>query len=147
MANLQLPANISKADISEFVDSVTSEVLDGNISPLSVHIRCKAVVKALESIIERTEDLAKDTAATYGKGEFKFHGASVQLRWPRDMPDFNHDPVCVELADRLKARHELVKTAFKMADTAGLLLRRSLRKRMRGMERTTTIFTTLNFSL
>jgi hypothetical protein len=78
-------------------------------------------VKALESIIERTEDLAKDTAATYGKGEFKFHGASVQLREPRDMPDFNHDPVCVELADRLKARHELVKTAFKMADTAAIV--------------------------
>ena len=26
-------------------------------------------------------------AHAYGKGEFKFHGASVQLREPRDMPD------------------------------------------------------------
>ena len=118
---LTLPTNIDKAEIDAFVNLITTQVLDGEIDPLAVHIRCKAVVKALESIIERTEDVAKDAAAMHGKGEFKFHGASVQLREPRDMPDFNHDPVCVELADRLKARHELVKTAFKMADTAAIV--------------------------
>jgi hypothetical protein len=95
--------------------------MDGNVDPLSVHIRCKAVVKALESIIERTEELAKDTAATYGKGEFKFHGASVQLREPRDMPDFTQDPTWVELNERIKARQELIKTAFKMASTAAIV--------------------------
>jgi hypothetical protein len=118
---LTLPTNIDRADIDAFVNLITTQVLDGDIDPLAVHIRCKAVVKALEAIIERTEELAKDVAATYGKGEFKFHGASVQLREPRDMPDFSHDPVCVELADRLKARQELIKTAFKMASTAAIV--------------------------
>jgi len=118
---LTLPTNIDKAEIEAFVNHVTAEVMDGHVDPLSVHIRCKAFVKALESIIERTEELAKDTAATYGKGEFKFHGASVQLREPRDMPDFTQDPAWVELNERIKARQELIKTAFKMASTAAIV--------------------------
>ena len=118
---LTLPTNIDKAEIEAFVNHVTAEVMEGNVDPLSVHIRCKAVVKALESIIERTEELAKDSAATYGKGEFKCHGASVQLREPRDMPDFTQDPAWVELNDRLKARQELIKAAFKMASTAAIV--------------------------
>ena len=118
---LTLPTNIDKAEIEAFVNHVTAVVMDGHVDPLSVHIRCKAVVKALESIIERTEELAKDTAATYGKGEFKFHGASVQLREPRDMPDFTQDPAWVELNERIKARQELIKTAFKMASTAAIV--------------------------
>ena len=118
---LTLPTNIDKAEIEAFVNHVTAEVMDGHVDPLSVHIRCKAVVKALEAIIELTEDVAKDTAATYGKGEFKFHGASVQLREPRDMPDFTQDPAWVELNERIKARQELIKTAFKMASTAAIV--------------------------
>ena len=118
---LTLPTNIDKAEIEAFVNHVTAEVMDGHVDPLSVHIRCKAVVKALEAIIELTEEVAKDTAATYGKGEFKFHGASVQLREPRDMPDFTQDPAWVELNERIKARQELIKTAFKMASTAAIV--------------------------
>ena len=118
---LTLPTNIDRAEIEAFVNHVTAEVMNGHVDPLSVHIRCKAVVKALEAIIELTEEVAKDTAATYGKGEFKFHGASVQLREPRDMPGFTQDPAWVELNDRLKARQELIKTAFKMASTAAIV--------------------------
>ena len=118
---LTLPTNIDKAEIEACVNHVTAEVMDGHVDPLSVHIRCKAVVKALEAIIELTEEVAKDTAATYGKGEFKFHGASVQLREPRDMPDFSQDPGWVELNERIKARQELIKTAFKMASTAAIV--------------------------
>lgn len=118
---LTLPTNIDKADIDAFVSHITAQVFDGEIDPLSVHIRCKAVVKALEAIIERTEEVAKDAAALYGKGEFKFSGASVQLREPRDMPDFTQDPVWVELNERIKARQELIKTAFKMASTAAIV--------------------------
>ena len=118
---LTLPTNIDKAEIEAFVNHVTAEVMDGHVDPLSVHIRCKAVVKALEAIIELTEEVAKDTAATYGKGEFKFHGASVQLREPRDVPDFTQDPAWVELNERIKARQELIKTAFKMASTAAIV--------------------------
>ena len=118
---LTLPTNIDRAEIEAFVNHVTAEVMDVHVDPLSVHIRCKAVVKALEAIIELTEEVAKDTAATYGKGEFKFHGASVQLREPRDMPDFTQDPAWVELNERIKARQELIKTAFKMASTAAIV--------------------------
>ena len=118
---LTLPTNIDKAEIEAFVNHVTAEVMNGHVDPISVHIRCKAVVKALEAIIELTEEVAKDTAATYGKGEVKFHGASVQLREPRDMPDFTQDPAWVELNERIKARQELIKTAFKMASTAAIV--------------------------
>jgi hypothetical protein len=118
---LTLPTNIDRAEIEAFVNHVTAQVFDGEIDPLSVHIRCKAVVKALEAIIELTEEVAKDSAATYGKGEFAFAGAKVVLREPRDVPDFAQDPVCVELTERLKARQELVKTAFRMAATAAIV--------------------------
>ena len=111
---LTLPTNIDRAEIEAFVNHVTAEVMDGHVDPLSVHIRCKAVVKALEAIIERTEELAKDVAANYGKGEFKFSGASVQLREPRDMPDFTQDDICNEMSAKLKQRQELLKQAFRM---------------------------------
>jgi hypothetical protein len=113
MANLQLPANISKADISEFVDSVTSEVLDGNISPLSVHVRCKALIKALEGILDNTQDIAIDEAYHY-KGAFSIEGANVVLREGHGMPDFTQDEVCNSLAVQLKARQELLKQSFRM---------------------------------
>ena len=113
MANLQLPANISKADISEFVDSVTSEVLDGNISPLSVHVRCKALIKALEGILDNTQDIAIDEAYHY-KGAFSIEGANVVLREGHGMPDFTQDDICNEMSAKLKQRQELLKQAFRM---------------------------------
>jgi hypothetical protein len=113
MANLQLPANISKADISEFIESVTSEVIDGNISPLSVHVRCKALIKALEGIIENTQDIAIDEAYHF-KGAFSIEGANVVLREGHGMPDFTQDEVCNNLAVQLKQRQELLKQAFRM---------------------------------
>ena len=113
MANLQLPANISKADISEFIDSVTSEVLDGNISPLSVHVRCKALIKALEGILDNTQDIAIDEAYHY-KGAFSIEGASVQLREGHGMPDFAQDELYNNLVVQLKARQELLKQSFRM---------------------------------
>lgn len=118
---LTLPTNIDKAEVEAFVDHITTQVFDGELDPLSVHIRCKVVVKALEQIIASTEEVAKDAAATYGKGEFGFMGASVVLREPRDTPDYTHDQVCMELTERLKARQELIKTAFKMATTAAIV--------------------------
>ena len=48
---LTLPNHIDKADIDAFVAHVTSEVNEGIVDPLSVHIRCKAVIKALEARI------------------------------------------------------------------------------------------------
>ena len=54
---LTLPNHIDKADIDAFVAHVTSEVNEGVVDPLSVHIRCKAVIKALEAILELTEGL------------------------------------------------------------------------------------------
>lgn len=113
MANLQLPANISKADISEFIESVTSEVLDGNISPLSVHVRCKALIKALEGILDNTQDIAIDEAYHY-KGAFSIEGANVVLREGHGMPDFTQDEFCNEMSAKLKARQELLKQAFRM---------------------------------
>lgn len=118
---LTLPTHIDKADIKAFIDHVTGEVMDGQVDPLSVHIRCKAVIKALEAILEQTEELAKEAAATYGRGEFSFQGASVSLREPRDYPDFSKDEVSQQLAERLKRRQDLLKTAFKVANQAAIV--------------------------
>ena len=84
---LTLPTNIDKAEIEAFVNHVTAEVMEGHVDPLSVHIRCKAVVKALEAIIELTEELAKDTAATYGKGD-RFQDDGQTKKDSRKIPFF-----------------------------------------------------------
>jgi hypothetical protein len=88
-------------------------VLDGNISPLSVHVRCKALIKALEGILDNTQDIAIDEAYHY-KGAFSIEGANVVLREGHGMPDFTQDEVCNNLAVQLKARQELLKQAFRM---------------------------------
>jgi hypothetical protein len=61
-----LSADISKADIELFTESIVSKVFDGDLDPLSVHIRSKAVIKALEAIVSKTEELARDNAQKYG---------------------------------------------------------------------------------
>jgi hypothetical protein len=62
--------------------------------------------------------LAKEVAETYGRGEFKFEGATVSMREPRDCPDFSQDQALTELNERIKQRQDLLKTAFKVGHSA-----------------------------
>jgi hypothetical protein len=116
-----LSADISRADIELFADSIIHRVLDGELDPLSVHIRSKAVIKALDAIISHTEELARDGAYRYGQKSFNAYGAKVELREGYDSPDFSHDDVCNLLISKLKARQELLKTAFRLRDKAAIV--------------------------
>jgi hypothetical protein len=120
MANLQLPANISKEDIHYFVDKITCKVLGGELDALTAHVRCKALIKGLEAILANIEQVALDEAYRAGNGNI-VEGASVQLREGHGMPDFTQDEVCNNLSVQLKARQELLKQAFKMNGKAAIV--------------------------
>ena len=109
-----LSADISKADIELFTESIVSKVFDGDLDPLSVHIRSKAVIKALDAIVSKTEELARDNAQKYGEKSFNAYGAKVELREGYDTPDFSQDDVCLSLTAKLKARQEMLKQAFRL---------------------------------
>jgi len=113
-----ISSDISKADIERFSSSVVHSVLDGDLDPFAVHIRAKAVIKALEAIITQTEELAREQASRYGQKSFTAYGAKVELREGYDSPDFSSDDVCVGLTHQLKARQELLKQSFKLQGKA-----------------------------
>lgn len=113
-----ISSDISKADIEQFANSVVHSVFDGDLDPFAVHIRAKAVIKALEAIIAQTEELARDQAAKYGQKSFTAYGAKVELREGYDAPDFSKDEVCNQLSNQLKVRQDLLKQSYKLQGKA-----------------------------
>lgn len=116
-----ISSDISKADIERFSNSIVHSVLDGDLDPFAVHIRAKAVIKALEAIITQTEELAREQASRYGEKSFTAYGAKIELREGYDSPDFSKDEVAVQLTEQLKARQDLLKQAFKLRDKAAIV--------------------------
>jgi hypothetical protein len=116
-----ISSDISKADIERFSNSIVHSVLDGDLDPFAVHIRAKAVIKALEAIITQTEELAREQASRYGEKSFTAYGAKIELRDGYDSPDFSKDEVAVGLTEQLKARQDLLKQAFKLRDKAAIV--------------------------
>jgi len=113
-----ISSDISKADIEQFTESVVQSVFDGDLDPFAVHIRAKAVIKALEAIVSQTEELARDQASRYGQKSFVAYGAKVELREGYDAPDFSKDEVCNNLSNQLKARQDLLKQSYKLQGKA-----------------------------
>lgn len=107
---------LTKASLDEWSQGMVSLIEDGELNPLEAHAKAKAIMAALKTVIDATEDLARDEAEKYSSKMFDAFGAKVTLKDGAITPDYTQDPVWVGLKEQVKAREELVKLAFKSKD-------------------------------
>jgi hypothetical protein len=112
---IEIPrSNVGKADISEYANKMISLVENGEADPLELHIKAKALTKALAELIEKTEELTREEAMKYGGKSFEAFGATIQLKEGADTPDLDEDAVLRELKEAVKAREAILKQVYKM---------------------------------
>jgi hypothetical protein len=112
---IEIPrSNVGKADISEYANKMISLVENGEADPLELHIKAKALTKALAELIEKTEELTREEAMKYGGKSFEAFGATIQLKEGADTPDLDEDAVLRELKEAVKARESILKQVYKM---------------------------------
>lgn len=112
---IEIPrSNVGKDDISEYANKMIALVKNGEVDPLELHIKAKALTKALAELIDKTEELTREEAMKYGGKSFEAFGATIQLKEGADTPDLAEDPVLTRLKEAVKKREELLKQAYKM---------------------------------
>jgi len=107
---------LTKASLDEWAKGMVSLIEEGELNPLEAHAKAKAIMSALKSVIDSTEDLARDEADKYSSKTFEAFGAKVTLKDGAITPDYTEDPIWAGLKEKVKAREELIKLAFKAKD-------------------------------
>lgn len=103
----------SKNEMDSFAAIITQQVLDGHISGIDVHMRCKALIKIMETILADTEHIAIDEIVTRGHNNELEHGtATAKLREGFNSPNYEYDPTYCSLKAKVKERESLLKLAF-----------------------------------
>jgi hypothetical protein len=103
----------TKKEIEQYADSVTQQVLDGNLSPIEIHCKAKAIIKMMELIIAETEASVVDEIQIFGhNNELDFGNATAKLRDSFATPNYESDPTYCALKLKLKERELLLKLAF-----------------------------------
>lgn len=121
MNQITLPSqNLSKQDIEDFIAVTTAAINDGQIDPLSAHVRAKAVIKALDAIIKLTEDHAFQESYKYPGKTFHAFGAELQVREGSEGPNLEMDGTYIDLKAAMKDREALLKQAYKMREKVAI---------------------------
>jgi len=103
----------TKNEMDAFAFTITEQVLDGHISGIDVHMRCKALIKIMETILADTEHIAIDEIVTRGHNNELEHGtATAKLREGFNVPNYEDDQTYCSLKAKLKERESLLKLAF-----------------------------------
>lgn len=120
-SQISMAAAISKFDMMLFVDVVKEAVNGGNVDPLAVYVRAKAIAKAMEMIIGEVEGQAMTEAMRHPGKTFEFDSAQITKKEGAEMPDVSFDATWLELKQAIKDREELLKMAFKNRDKAAIV--------------------------
>lgn len=103
----------TKTEMDELAQSITQQVLDGQYLAIDVHMRCKAIMKILETIIADTEQAVIDEIISRGhNNELEFSSATAKLRDGFNTPNYESDPTYCSLKAKVKEREALLKLAF-----------------------------------
>jgi len=118
---ISMSASISKFDMMLFVDAVKQAVNGGEVDPLSVYVRAKAIGKAMEMIIGEIEDQAMAEAMRHPGKSFEFDNAQITKKEGAELPDVSFDATWMELKQAVKDREDLLKMAFKNRDKIAIV--------------------------
>ena len=105
---------VTKDMIGAMQQSIIDAIEGGNVDPLEMHIKAKAVKKVVDEVIKKTDDIVREEASKYGAKRFERFSAVIQMKEASESPDYAEDPIWQQLNAKLKAREEQLKQAFQM---------------------------------
>ena len=105
--------DFKEENLLTIADNIVGDILEGNTRPLPAYIQAKALTWLAKEIEKRVKDMAMQEAETYGKDDSVFNGAKFQVKSTGERLAYEQDQEYKELKQKLKAREELLKDAYK----------------------------------
>lgn len=115
------PEEINKKTISSLAAGLVESVENGNIDPLEIHLKAKAIKYAMDEVIKKTDEIVLDEAKKHGKS-FERFGAMVILKEGADTCDYTQDDEYQRIDAMLKDRKEKLSLAYKMAQKGQIMV-------------------------
>ena len=109
-----LSDKLSKSDIAAASNKVINAVLDGEVDPIEVYVRVKAVATACKQVLDNIETEVIDESYKYAGKSFDKLGATLTRKEGSLLLDYEEDAVYADIKKQLKAREEQLKTAYQM---------------------------------
>jgi len=103
-----------ESNMLSIVDGIETDIAEGNAKALPQYVQAKALEFLSKKIIDRIKDPAMDEAETFSKDDSIFNGASFQLKPTGERLNYPDDPEYKKLEAKIKARMELLKSAYNM---------------------------------
>jgi len=116
------PNELTKANLAQLEQGFIQTIEDGNVDPLEMHIKAKALVKVLEGVIKKTDEIVREEADKYGSKTFTKFTAMITQKQGSVTPNYEEDKVFSEINEKLKFRKDQLNTAFKLAEKKGVLI-------------------------
>jgi hypothetical protein len=116
MELLKLDTQLSKELINSEAERIIQSLENGEIDPLKAYVIVKYYEKLIDQIKAKLESEARGEAYKYEKGASVF-GATIGISSTGQRLDYDSDTVYSELKSKVKAREDLLKTAFKMKES------------------------------
>ena len=116
MANaIGLINQISKNSIAEMSNQLIDMVESGEINPLLLKVKLKAIKEIIEKVEGRILEHSINEAIKY-KGQ-DFENCKIEIRNSGDRLQYDEDSTYSEIKSKLKQREELLKLAYKQRGT------------------------------
>ena len=118
-----LPGEEVKEKLHDFKLRVVDVVLSGDAKALPTYVTAKMISNTMADIIEAIESSTQDELSRYENGgkNVELFGCKIQNREGTLTPDFSHDTILAELEAQVKARKDLLRSAFKNDGKAFIL--------------------------
>jgi hypothetical protein len=123
-----LSNEITKSDISTFVNKIKNQLINGEITALELFTKIQGIKKTIEAIEKVAKDKALEEAFQYGK-MFTIRNCEFTVVY-RNSFDFTHDDMYNRLTCEIKERQDMLKSISKpIADPdTGEIIYPALRK-------------------
>lgn len=107
------PKVLTKAHAAELETLIAESIIEGKDSPADTYVRMKYVIGILEGALKRVKDSATLYYKNHGNTS-SFPGVKVDVRSTAGRWDYSSDAEHAEIKAKLKAREELLQTAYNM---------------------------------
>ena len=114
---IERAANKNKQELQELGREDAREAMaSGDYSPLELVITARKASEYLSAFVKDLDPNAREELLQHYKNEASVLGSKASLGSTGDRPNLEEDPIYKELAEKLKARADLLKLARRSTD-------------------------------
>lgn len=106
-------SDLTETSLEEISKILVGVVIHDGADPLAEKIKLHAIRRICELTEERIDALAIVEARKYGKDDSVMYGCSFTVRQSGDKLDYEVDPVCKDLKEKLRRRQDVIKAIHK----------------------------------